>query len=129
MATTPIAEYNAHQSESSKAICELLAAEIDATLIDASSKLFHANPVWFLNDNPIVGYDVADDHVNVLFWSGQDFTTPGLSAAGKFKAAGIKYASINDIQIETLRSWLKESIETQWNYRDLRQNNGELLPF
>jgi hypothetical protein len=29
---------------------------IDRTLPDASNKIWHGHPVWFLEENPIVGY-------------------------------------------------------------------------
>jgi len=122
-----VAEYNQATTGAVREICEALNAEISAVLSSAESKLYHANPVWFIDNNPIVGYDVADDHVNLLFWSGQSFDTNGLTAAGKFKAAGTKYTNTQDINIDQLRAWLKESATSQWNYRDLRAHNGELV--
>ena len=122
-----ITAYNTRQSTTLKVICDLLLREINENLSSATAKLYHANPVWFINENPIVGYDVADDHVNLLFWSGQSFDTAGLKASGKFKAAGTSYTDVEDIDLDQLRTWLKESQTTQWNYKDLRENNGELL--
>jgi len=118
--------YNQAQPDVLKDICNVLLDQIQSTLTDATSKLYHGSPVWFINDNPIVGYDVSGEHVNILFWSGQSFNEPGLQAAGKFKAAGIKYTTIDDIDAGQLHKWLKEAVATQWNYRDLRENNGEL---
>lgn len=126
MNNSDIIAYNQRQPDSLKETCELLASEISSHLPGATSKLFHANPVWFIDDNPIVGYDVASSHVNILFWSGQSFDEPGLRAAGKFKAAGTSYAAVEDVDLNKLQSWLKESALIQWNYRDLRENNGKL---
>ena len=119
--------YNNERTIELKSICEVLMNEVDVHLADATSKLYHGSPVWFIEDNPIVGYDATADHVNILFWSGQSFIAPGLEAAGKFKAAGTKYFDVSEIDLEALRAWLKESVATQWNYRDLRKNNGELV--
>ena len=118
--------YNQAQPDALQDICNVLLDQIQSTLTDATSKLYHGSPVWFINDNPIVGYDVSGDHVNILFWSGQSFIEPGLQAAGKFKAAAMKYATTDDIDADQLHKWLKEAVATQWNYRDLRENNGEL---
>jgi len=122
-----IFDYNQAQNGTAQEVCEILHANIAAALPNANAKLYHANPVWFIDDNPVVGYDVLGDHVNLLFWSGQSFTEPGLTAAGKFKAAGTKYLSVSDVDVSQLQSWLRESLKVQWNYRDLRANNGDLI--
>lgn len=46
-----IQAYNAAKSITDKAICGLLAKEIDKTLPEAESKIWHAHPVWFLDGN------------------------------------------------------------------------------
>jgi len=51
-----IIQYNQSLSKTDQEICDLLAAEIEATLPDAENKIWHAHPVWFLEGNPIVGY-------------------------------------------------------------------------
>ena len=51
-----IKAYNNNLEFSDKDICNLLAATIDNILTEADSKIWHAHPVWFLNDNPTVGY-------------------------------------------------------------------------
>jgi hypothetical protein len=37
-------------------ICELLARTIENELTEATHKIWHAHPVWFLDDNPTAGY-------------------------------------------------------------------------
>jgi hypothetical protein len=37
-----------------RAICRLLAAEIERELPDAENKVWHAHPVWLLDGNPRV---------------------------------------------------------------------------
>lgn len=56
--TTPsdILDYESLLSERDRSICEALRTEIEKTLPEATSKVWHAHPVWFLDDNPIVGY-------------------------------------------------------------------------
>ena len=119
-----IISYNERQPAPFKEICELLMKEINAALPKATSKLYHANPVWFIDENPIVGYDITADHVNILFWSGMSFETSGLTAKGKFKAAGTMYKKADQVDLTQLKAWLKESKTIQWNYKDLRKNNG-----
>ena len=121
-----IASYNGQLPAEQKAICELLMNEITSSLPNASGRLFHAHPAWFIDGNPIVGYDAAPGYINLLFWSGQSFDDAQLVARGKFKAAGISYGVIEAVNIDTLRSWLKKAQVVQWDYKNLRANAGEL---
>lgn len=126
MNNSDILAYNHVQAPPVQAICQRLMETISAGLPGSSVKLYHANPVWFINENPIVGYDVADTHVNLLFWSGQSFNEPALTAKGKFKAAGTSYRSVDEVDAAVLDAWLKQAASIQWDYKNLRQNNGEL---
>jgi uncharacterized protein YdhG (YjbR/CyaY superfamily) len=74
--------YNNSESPNDKAICDLLADEIDSNLPEAANKIWHAHPVWFLEGNPIVGYSKMKDSVRLLFWSGQSFEEAGLQPEG-----------------------------------------------
>jgi uncharacterized protein YdhG (YjbR/CyaY superfamily) len=65
--------FNQAQSDEDKLICEQLANEIEKELPEAENKIWHAHPVWFLNGNPIVGYNKLKNCVRLLFWSGQSF--------------------------------------------------------
>ena len=84
---TTISEYNDLQSGEEKKICEILQKEIDKELTEAESKIWHGGPVWFLDENPVVGYWVRKTGVQLLFWSGQSFEESGLENEGTFKAA------------------------------------------
>jgi hypothetical protein len=78
-------------------------------------------PVWFMDGNPVVGYNATAKYVNLLFWNGQSFIEKGLTAAGKFKAAQIKYTDVSEIDEKTLRRWLKEAGTKIWNFKDIRK--------
>jgi hypothetical protein len=95
-------------------------------LNNSECKLFHGSPVWFIDDNPIVGYSKKSNKISLLFWSGQSFTEKGLSVVGKFKAAEINYSYLNEIDYINLEKWLIESQKIIWNYKDIRKNNGSL---
>jgi hypothetical protein len=82
--------------------------------------------VWFLNGNPIVGYDKLKDSVRVLFWSGQSFDEKGLLPEGSFKAAEIRYTSADQINKEDLHRWLKKARDIQWDYKNIVKRRGEL---
>ena len=125
--TPDIHDYNARQSQGDRGICDLLAEEIHRGLPEAEAKVWHAHPVWFLDGNPVVGYSKLKDSVRLLFWSGQSFNEPGLSAEGSFKAAEARYTDPDQIDVEALRRWLAEARSVQWNYRDIRRNRG-LVP-
>jgi hypothetical protein len=119
--------YNARQSKADKAVCQLLAEEIDRGLPGAENKVWHAHPVWFLDGNPIVGYAKLKDCVRLLFWSGQSFQTKGLAKEGSFKAAEARYTTADDVDTKQLQRWLKEARDVQWDYRNIAKRKGKLV--
>ncbi|TAJ03409.1 MAG: DUF1801 domain-containing protein [Planctomycetota bacterium] len=121
-----IKKYNAARERADRAICKLLAEQIDAGLPDAESKVWHAHPVWFLDGNPIVGYSKLKDSVRLLFWSGQSFKSDGLAKEGTFKAAEARYTSVDEVDTRKLRKWLAESRTVQWDYKNLVRRKGKL---
>ena len=124
MSNDPISAYAKNLSPVCAAICELLRAEIISALPNASSKIWHAIPVWFIDGNPVVGYSLTSKNkVNLLFWNGQSFNEPGLKAVGKFKAGQAQFTEISQVNIELMRSWLKKAGVDIWDYKGLRQGN------
>ncbi len=121
-----IQAYNEKQADDRKAICELLAAEIQRGLPKAESKVWHGAPVWFIEGNPITGYAVLKDSVQLLFWSGQSFDEPGLMVEGTFKAAQARYTDVSQIDTADLQRWLKKSQEIQWDYKNIVKRRGVL---
>lgn len=121
-----IKAYNSGQEAGRKEICELLAQEIQAGLPEAESKVWHGSPVWFLDDNPVVGYAVRKHNVTLLFWSGQSFDEPGLQKEGSFKAAEARYTSVDQINNEDLARWLNKSKNIQWDYKNIVKRKGVL---
>ncbi len=118
--------YNAQQVADRKLICDLLATEIQKALPKTENKIWHGSPVWFIEGNPIVGYDVLKNCVRLLFWSGQSFDEPGLSAKGTFKAAEARYTDVEQVNKDALASWLKKSETIQWDYKNIVKRRGQL---
>lgn len=123
---TDIQSYNASLAESDREICELLQKEIDATLPEAESKIWHRHPVWFLEGNPIVGYSKLKNCVQLLFWSGQSFEEEGLQVEGTFKAAQARYTNKSEVNTTDLRRWLNKSRDIQWDYKNIVKRKGVL---
>jgi len=123
-----ILEYNKAQPAPLQKIIQILMDEFNSSLTESTSKLFHRNPAWFLEGNPIVTYyvPVKNDHVRIMFWSGQSFNEPGLDVEGSFKAATTDYHSAEDIDIDKLRRWLEESKTIQWDYKNIVKRKGVL---
>lgn len=121
-----ISDYHNLQSASDKVICELLYSEISDNLGNSESKIWHGHPVWFINDNPIVGYSKLKKGIQLLFWSGQSFDEPELKAEGKFKAANRYYNDVKEINKKDLKRWLKKAIEIQWDYKNIVKRKGVL---
>ena len=118
--------YNDAQPPGDRKICQLLAREIDRNLPEATNKIWHAHPVWFLDGNPIVGYSKLKNCVRLLFWSGQSFKDKGLKKEGTFKAAEVLYTAADQIDTAMLQAWLTEAREVQWDYKNPIRRKGRL---
>jgi hypothetical protein len=124
---TEIITYNKKQSAVDKAICNLLAQTIDNVLTEAESKIWHAQPVWFLDGNPIVGYRKQKAGWRLMFWSGAGFEEEKLNVIGKkFKDASIFFTGVEQINTKDLTRWLKKSREIQWDYKNIVKRKGQL---
>lgn len=124
--TKEIKAYHSIQSKADKPICDLLFSEITQTLTKAENKIWHRHPVWFLDGNPIVGYSKLKDCIRLLFWSGQSFDEPGLSAEGSFKAAEKRYKTVEEVNLKELKTWLAKSKKIQWDYKNIVKRKGVL---
>lgn len=122
-----IISYNEMQAKTDQQICNLLATEIDSALPDAENKIWHKHPVWFLKDNPIVGYSKQKAGIRLMFWSGADFEEEALNVRGvKFKDASIFYTNISQINTNDLQRWLQKSRDIQWDYKNIVKRKGIL---
>ena len=122
-----IQAYNNRQITVDKQICNLLAQTIDNVLAEAERKIWHAHPVWFLDGNPIVGYSKQKAGWRLMFWSGAGFEEEKLNVTGKkFKDASIFYTTVDQINTEDLKRWLKKSREIQWDYKNIVKRKGQL---
>lgn len=118
-----------HQSlaPAQQAICERLAELINAALPEAEGKIWHAHPVWFLEDNPIVGYSLQKKGIRLMFWSGADFEEAVLNVrGGKFKDASVFYNAVEEIQSEALQRCLEKARNIQWDYKNIVKRKGKL---
>jgi hypothetical protein len=123
-----IKTYNTSQSAADKKLCDLLAKEIDANLPKAENKVWHAHPVWFLDENPIVGYSKQKSGIRLMFWSGASFEEEQLQpGTGKFKDASVFYTSIDEINTKDLKRWLGKSKKIQWDYKNIVKRKGVLI--
>src|SRR3954469_5024406 len=118
--------YNEAQSDGEREICNLLFQQINLHLPGAENKIWHAHPVWFLNGNPLVGYSKLKNSVRLLFWSGQSFSEDQLQKEGSFKAAEMRYTSVDKVNKTDLRRWLKKSEQIQWDYKNIVKRKGIL---
>lgn len=123
-----IQQYILKLSSADQQLAVMLYDLINETIPMAEAKVWHAHPVWFIDGNPIVGFDRLKHHIRVLFWSGQSFEEPALKPEGKFKAAEFRYTDISDVDIEVLKRCLEKSIKIQWDYKNIVKRKGVLLP-
>lgn len=121
-----IQAYNDSLSNEDTKICHALAREILRVLPEATYKIWHRHPVWFLDGNPIVGYHKLKNGVRLLFWSGQSFSEDALEKEGSFKAAAACYVSVKDINMKDLVRWLQKSRDIQWDYKNIVKRKGVL---
>jgi hypothetical protein len=121
-ASTSLAAWDAAQPPAERAVCRRLRAEIGRALPDASSKVWHGAPVWFVGETPVAGYSVpAAGGVTLLFWNGQAFGDAALEPMGKFHAAQVRYAKLADIKPAPLRRWLKQAGTKLWDTSELKR--------
>ena len=104
-----IAAYSKAQPVEFRAICDLLRELIDAALPKATSKVWNGSPVWFIDENPVVGYNATAKSVNLLFWNGQAFDEAGLKPVGKYRAAQAMFGDAAEIDPKLIRCWLKKA--------------------
>ncbi len=124
---TTISAYNNSQTKTTKEICSFLELQINKHLPGSASKIWHGGPVWFIDDNPVVGYWVRKNGVvRLLFWSGQSFDEELLAPEGSFKAAEIHYTELKQVKITHLKRWLKKAKDIQWDYKNIVKRKGVL---
>ena len=122
-----ILEYNESHEPGNKAICDVLAGEIDRGLPAAECKIWHGHPVWFLDGNPIVGYSQQKAGIRLMFWSGADFEEAGLSVLGKkFRDASVFYTAVSEVDETAVRRWLEKAKAIQWDYKNIVRRKGRL---
>lgn len=122
-----IISYNQNFESEDKKIADILSEEICKHLPEAENKIWHAHPVWFLDENPIVGYSKQKKGIRLMFWSGKDFDEEKLSVEGKkFQDASIFYNDWNEINKEDLKRWLEQSRKIQWDYKNIVKRKGVL---
>jgi hypothetical protein len=110
-----------------QALCALLAAELDAGLPEATRKLWHGHPVWFLEGNPVAGYSAQKPGLRLMFWSGASFDEPGLPVlGGKFQDASAFFQGVDEVPLDDLRRWIGKAREIQWDYQHLVKRKGRL---
>ena len=124
--SSDILTYESTLSEWDRALCVSLRSEIEKNLPDATSKVWHGHPVWFLEWNPIVGYSKLKNDIQLLFWSGQSFDEPWLTKSWTFQAAEKRYANVGEINTEELSRWLAKSREIQWDYAHIVKRKWKL---
>ncbi|PRD44584.1 DUF1801 domain-containing protein [Sphingobacterium haloxyli] len=126
--TKDIKLYNERLSTEEARICTFLAEEINRALPEATSKIWHRHPVWFLDDNPVVGYNKLKGGIRLMFWSGESFEEERLvSGTGKFKDAHIYVNSIDMLNLEELTRWLSKARDIQWDYKNVVRRKGKLI--
>lgn len=121
-----IQAFNQSLSPQEAKIGNFLAQYISEELPEATCKIWHAIPVWFIQDNPVVGYSSLKRGIQLLFWSGQSFEENSLEGIGKFKAAGIYFNTLEEIPQEDLRRWLQKAKTIQWDYKNIVKRRGLL---
>ena len=121
------AQYRINLSESPQAISDLLFNAIAQELTEATFKIWHRHPVWFLDGNPIVGISSQKKGLRLMFWSGADFDEPQLDVReGKFKDASVFYNQVSEVELDDLMRWIQKARSIQWDYKNIVQRKGVL---
>ena len=97
------------------AICNRLSQLIDAGLPNATSRVWHAIPVWFVGQNAVVGYTARKQGVMLMFWNGKHFDEPELTPSGSFHVGQISYDDAAQIDEARLSRWLEKAGTNIWD--------------
>jgi len=120
-----IAAYSQAQPPAFRAICDVLRGLIEAALPKATSRVWHGSPVWFIEGNPVVGYNATAKAVNLLFWNGQAFDEAGLKPVGKYRAAQAVFRDTAEIDPKAIRRWLGKAksdvLDSKAYFKKLRE--------
>lgn len=121
------AAYRVSLSESHQAIGDVLYSAIASGLTEATFKIWHRHPVWFLNGNPIVGFSSEKKGLRLMFWSGSDFDEPDLDVkGGKFKDASVFFNQVGEVTLHDLVRWIQKARIVQWDYKNIVLRKGVL---
>ena len=124
MAADPICAYAESLTPRQSAICAVLRKSLDAGLPQATAKVWHAIPVWFIGENPVVGYTKKANGVALMFWNGQSFDEPTLEKVGSFKAAHVIYTDASQISPKDKHRWMKKASTDIWDLPALRKKSS-----
>jgi hypothetical protein len=119
------AAYAREQEPAKGAMCEALRELIEAALPNASSKVWHGSPVWFIDGNPVVGYGAKKAGVSLLFWNGKAIGEPKLKPVGKHGAAEALFGDVKEIDAKAVRRWLKAAGENVFDSKAFFQEMRE----
>jgi len=115
-----IADYASKLDAQRAGVCASLRDCIGEFLPQATGKLWHAIPVWFIGENPVVGYTARKTGVMLMFWNGQHFGEPELEASGSFHMAQIAYNDASEIDRAKLAGWLRKAGTSIWDLKGER---------
>jgi hypothetical protein len=104
-----ITAWSTAQPAAARAICDALRELITKALSGTTAKVWHGSPVWFCDENPVVGYSVKGKSVSLLFWNGQALDEPDLKPVGKYHAAEALFGDASEIDAQVVRRWLKKA--------------------
>lgn len=122
-----IANYISLLDENYQEIAHRLFEIIEVNLVSTENKIWHRHPVWFIDGNPIVGFDKLKNGLRLLFWSGASFSEEQLNiGTGKFKDASITYTSLEQINTTDVERWLEKAAKIQWDYKNIVKRKGKL---
>jgi hypothetical protein len=108
-------------------LCRRLISEIRRCLPNATARLYHGSPAWFIGANAVVGVSVkAKAGVTLLFWNGQAFKDEALIPVGKFKAAELSFQAFGEVNTKVLRRLLKRAGKDIWDFAGIRKERRAL---
>ena len=85
---------------------------------DAEEAIKWSQPVYS-NSGPFCYFKAFKAHINFGFWQGNQLTDPaGLLQSGGKKMAHVKIASLEDIQPDVFKAYVREAVELNLEHGD-----------
>lgn len=94
-------------------VAEKLGTVIDSAIPDCNHAMWHGSPVWSFGPapgkQPVALIKAYPKYVTFGLWRGREVDDPGQNIDTKSSMAGVRFASVEEIDSDQLTAWLQQA--------------------